>query len=429
MIEPSVRALAVLYLSIVLVHSVLQERNRRRHAAAPRQRPGGPHWRSIDVVIPCYNEEPSLLAACCASLEAQDYPRELLHVHLVDDGSWNREALRGVYQRYEGRAGWTVQLPASNRGKRGAQDIAVRLGSGDLLVTIDSDTVLAPDGIRRLVGAFADEGVAAVTGHVRVINREQNQLTRLIDERYRLLFEHERAAQSQVGAVLCCSGAFSAYRRAALDKVWTDYQSQMFMGRRCVTGDDLHLTNLLLANGYRSKYEPTARADTTVPSTLRGYVRQQLRWNQSFYRELSLTLRVLPRQRPYIALDVTARLLQPLLLAAGLTLAGMQAVGGLGEPLRVLTAVGTVAIMCLSSVGSLTFKATASCRGRFMLLYGLIYVGLLIPTRLWALTTLYQNRWSTRHLPARRLARDQRRSRLTIRLRTCLAAITLPLRS
>ncbi|HYY90116.1 MAG TPA: glycosyltransferase, partial [Chloroflexota bacterium] len=319
MVEPSLYAVVALYLAIAVIYAALQERNRRRHHAAPPPRRPGPPWPSVDVVLPCFNEDPAVLAACCASLEAQDYPGEL-HVFLIDDGSSNRDAVTGVYQRYRDHAGWTVLLLDHN-GKRRAQDAAVSAGMGELVVTVDSDTVFAPDGIRRLVGAFADPRVGAVTGDVRAVNSTQSWLTRLIDERYRLLFEHERAAQSRVGAVLCCAGPFSAYRRSALQRVWAAYLSQTFMGNRTVAGDDIHLTNLVLANGYDSRYEPSARALTMVPTTLRRYLRQQLRWNRSFYRELSLTLRVLRSQHPYVTLDVAARLFQPLLLAAVIALA------------------------------------------------------------------------------------------------------------
>lgn len=403
MVEPSLLyGVAALYLAIAVLYSVLQERNRRRHAAASRPGPVGPPWPSVDIVLPCYNEDPTLLAASCASLEAQDYPGEL-RVFLVDDGSTNRDLLRDVHLRYQGRPNWTVTLLERNRGKRWAHDVAIRHGSGELVVTIDSDTVLEPDGIRMLVGAFADERVGAVTGDVRVTNRKQNQLTRLIDERYRLLFQHERAAQSQAGAVLCCSGAFSAYRRTLLDKAWGDYLNQIFLGRRCKTGDDLHLTNLVLGLGFRSRYEPTARASTSVPTTLRRYIRQQLRWNQSFYRELGLTLRVLRSQHPYVTLDVAARLFQPLLLAAVIALAILRAVTGAGQPLGALSAIATVVVACLGSTVSLASKTSRRGRVRFMLLYGLLYVGLLIPTRIWALTTLYQNAWGTRRLGRGRL--------------------------
>jgi cellulose synthase/poly-beta-1,6-N-acetylglucosamine synthase-like glycosyltransferase len=392
---------AALYMGIALAYAVLQGRLASRHVSSSRPvRDGG--WPSVDVVLPCYNEDAAVLADCCAALERQDYPGEL-RMFLVDDGSANRDAIEAaVYRRYRDRDGWTVVLLARNQGKRVAQDAAVRRGRGELVVTMDSDTSVAPDGIRRLVAAFAEERIGAVTGDVRVRNLDHNRLTRLIDERYRLLFEQERAAQGMVGAVLCCSGPFSAYRRSALDKVWRDYLLQTFAGRTCVAGDDIHLTNLVLAHGYRSLYEPSAKALTIVPTTLRGYLRQQARWNRSFYRELLPTLRILPKRSPYLALDVGARLLLPLLLAAGVVLAAVRAVRTVqdaapGDP-RVLVGAGVVGLMVACSAWLLASKVLGRARGKldFVLLYGLLYVLLLIPVRFWSLATVLRNGWGTR---------------------------------
>jgi N-acetylglucosaminyltransferase len=409
-VEPWMSALVVaLYVGIALAYSALQERNRRRHAATTRPGWPGRTWPDVDVVLPCFNEDPTLLAASCASLETLDYPGRL-RVFVVDDGSSNRDALLPVYRRYLDRPGWTVILLDGNLGKRRAQDAAVRAGTGALVVTVDSDTVLARDALRRLVGPFADPSVGAVTGDVRISNVHESWLTRLVDERYRLLFQHERAAQSQVRAVLCCSGPFSAYRRSALEPVWRDYLTQTFMGRPSVAGDDLHLTNLVLASGLDSLYEPSARAWTNAPTTLRRYLRQQLRWNRSFYRELRPTLRAIAGRDRYLLLDVGARLLLPPLLALGVALAAVEAVAALRqgrtESLPLLAGAGMVAVMAAASVLLLGSKTS---RTRFVLQYGLIYVGLLVPVRFWALGTLRQNRWGTR-----RLARRARRRRHTV---------------
>jgi cellulose synthase/poly-beta-1,6-N-acetylglucosamine synthase-like glycosyltransferase len=402
-VESWLYLVAALYMGTALVYAVAQGRLASRHVSTSRTIPDG-GWPSVDVVLPCYNEDASVLADCCAALQAQDYPGEL-RMFLVDDGSANREAIEAaVYGRYRDRPGWTVVLLGGNQGKRIAQDAAVRRGRGELVVTMDSDTCVAPDAIRRLVAAFADDEIGAVTGDVRVRNLDHNRLTRLIDERYRLLFEQERAAQGMVGAVLCCSGPFSAYRRPVLAQVWGEYLSQTFAGRTCVAGDDIHLTNLVLAHGYQSLYEPSAKALTIVPTTLSGYLRQQARWNRSFYRELLPTLRILPNRSPYLALDVSARLLLPLLLAAGTVLATLWAVravqdAGAGHgDVRVLAGAGVVALMVACSAWLLAGKVLGPVRRRldFVVLYGLIYVLLLVPVRFWALATVLRNGWGTR---------------------------------
>jgi len=145
------RVVFLLYVTLVLVHSTLERlyalRSRRQRRAEPA-RPAEPdEWPAVDVVIPCFNEDPALLEACCRSVAGQDYPGPL-QVWLVDDGSANRGDLLGVYERW-GERGWTVRLLDRNTGKRAAQDEAVQRGSGELVVLMDSDTVLAPDAVRQ----------------------------------------------------------------------------------------------------------------------------------------------------------------------------------------------------------------------------------------------------------------------------------------
>ena len=72
------RVVFLLYVTLVLVHSTLERlyalRSRRQRRAEPA-RPAEPdEWPAVDVVIPCFNEDPSLLEACCRSVAAQDYP-------------------------------------------------------------------------------------------------------------------------------------------------------------------------------------------------------------------------------------------------------------------------------------------------------------------------------------------------------------------
>jgi N-acetylglucosaminyltransferase len=346
-------------------------------------------WPAVDVVIPCFNEAQSLLEACCRSVAGQDYPGPL-RVWLVDDGSRNRAALLAVYERWAAR-GWDVRLLESNVGKRAAQDKAVRRGTGELVVLMDSDTVLAPDAIRHAAATFADDRVGAVSGSIGVLNAPTNLLTRLIHHRYRLRFQVERPAQGFFTSLLCCSGPFAVYRRSLLDELWEGYLGQTFAGVPCTNGDDLHLTNLVLATGHQVLFEPRAIASTCVPRSLGQYLRQQLRWNRSFYRELRWTFQGIRSRHPYLALDVLARALLPLLLAAALLLL-------VGEGLLVgwevlATDLSLALAMLIVTAGFLLVHGASV---PFLLLYGPLHVALLVPVRVYALVTLASPRWETR---------------------------------
>ena len=280
---------------------------------------------------------------------------------------------------------------AANTGKRAAQDEGVREGGGELVVLMDSDTVLATDAVRQAAVCFRDERVGAVSGNVGVLNAAANLLTRLIHHRYRLRFQLERPAQGLFTSLLCCAGPFSVYRRSVLRDLWPRYLTQTFAGVRCTNGDDLHLTNLVLAAGRQVLFEPRAVASTSVPGSLRLYLRQQLRWNRSFYRELRWTFAGIRSRHPYLVLDVLARGLLPLLQAAALVLLASEGLL-VGWELLVADLTLALAMLLVTAVFLLGQGVSVS----FLLLYGPLHMVLLVPVRIVALLTLACPRWETR---------------------------------
>jgi N-acetylglucosaminyltransferase len=386
-----VNALAVivsLYLGIVPFWARRQRRRAAQGCAVARlshrdsTRPA-----SVDVIVTCRNEQPALLDRCLRSLQEQDY-RGKLRVWVVDDESENRADLLPLLATYA-QPGWRILLQPENHGKRAAQALALRQGNGTVVVMVDSDTVIARDGVRRIVAPFRRRKVGAVTSRLRALNAGESWLAQAIDTRYELLCERERAAQSYFGSVLCCAGPFSAFRRKAVEQVLGSYLS----GRR--SGDDLRLTNLVLRAGYRSEYQPLAVASTQVPATIKEFVLQQRRWNRSFYRELPQMLAIVARRRPYMLLDLAARALAPALIGAGLVATVADAVRA---PERLAFDAAALTLMALASAELLpSLRERPSWR--FALRYGLVFVALLLPVRCWAACTVLQDQWGTRRKP------------------------------
>jgi hyaluronan synthase/N-acetylglucosaminyltransferase len=346
---------------------------------------------TVTVVVPVYNEEPALLRPCLESIAGQDH--RPLEVIVVDDGSCANDQRSEVYATYEGRPGWTILREPVNRGKRMAQKRAFDRATGEVIVTIDSDTRLrTPDAIRRIQRRFADFRVGAVTGTVGVENRGRNLLTRLIAARYWMAFNQERAAQSLFGVTMCCSGPFSAYRGDLVRALKEEYVAQTFFGESCTFGDDRHLTNLILRDGHRVVYDHHAHARTNVPETLPSYLRQQVRWNKSFYREALWTARFAHRRNPYLAFDLVLQSILPFMLMVALAGVAVQAVGDPTILWRWLAVLGAIALL-RSSYGLLR---TGDPGFLVFVVYGFLHVALLIPTRLYALATLRRNHWGSR---------------------------------
>ena len=147
------------------------------HDVHPRRYPAYADEK-IAVLIRCFNESPELVEQSIRTvLEAEGRKQ----VVVIDDGSTN-----GVQERL---AQLAEELPIhvhyfpENRGKREALHVAVtHLLDDDIefVVTIDSDTVLEPDALVRVVEPLKDPSIGASTGNVLLLNERQNLLTRMI---------------------------------------------------------------------------------------------------------------------------------------------------------------------------------------------------------------------------------------------------------
>jgi hyaluronan synthase/N-acetylglucosaminyltransferase len=386
----------VLYGVLALSHIFLQmyighlEHRRQKHKHFTDWHRG--HFPSVSVIIPVYNEEPDILKDCLQSLCDQDY--ESLEVVVVDDGSKQRRQLkRDVYDKFAGHPRIHMVYTPINVGKRHAQKFGFNRCTGSIIVTVDSDTIVPRNAVRQLVQRFKDPTVGAVTGDVQVENHKVNILTRLIGYRYWSAFHQERAAQSFFYVLTCCSGPFSAYRKEVVDRVKDRYTSQQFLGQRCTFGDDRHLTNLVLEEGYRVVFDNKAIAYTHVPENMRIYLKQQVRWNKSFYREMLWTLRSYKKHHWYLLYDLVMQFILPFLLLLALGATIYQAV--VHDP-------GVVIKYILVLMGIALVRATYGLyRTRdtgflLFILYGFIHVLLLIPTRFYALCTLRRTGRGTR---------------------------------
>lgn len=91
-------------------------------------------------------------------------------------------------------------------------------------------------------------------------------------------------AMGRAGAVPCISGRTAVYRRSAVLPVLEDLENEFFLGKRCISGDDGRLTWLVLASGYSTVHQSTAKALSMFPSSFNAFVKQRVRWSRNSYR-------------------------------------------------------------------------------------------------------------------------------------------------
>lgn len=254
---------------------------------------------SLSVIVPAYNEGANVRRTILSVL-ASRYPTSRIEVIAVDDGStddtWT--FIQAAARRDPDRV--IVVRHPRNKGKREALATGMARARGEVVVTVDSDSTLEPDALRHLVAPLvADERVAVVSGNVFVMNRDCNLLTKLQSANFAIAYSYERAAQSVCGAVLCCPGVLSAYRRAAVAPIIERWSRQTFLGAPCSVGEDVALTTVLIGMGYRSVYQSTSIGHTIMPHRFSRMCRMLIRWKRGNLREAIQVLRNLARgQRP-----------------------------------------------------------------------------------------------------------------------------------
>jgi len=219
------------------------------------------------------------------SVAAARYPRARLEILAIDDGSTDQtwRYIEAAALRHPGLV-TAIRMPR-NQGKRAALAAGCRAARGEILVTVDSDSVIEAQSLLAIAGPFRDAKIGAVAGKVAVYNRDRSFLARMLHVRFILSFDFLRSVQSTFRTVYCCPGALSAYRTRVFREVLETWEKQTFLGAPCTYGEDRALTNLFFDRGYDAVYQRSAVVHTVVPETYARLCKMYLRWNRSYVRE------------------------------------------------------------------------------------------------------------------------------------------------
>ena len=222
---------------------------------------------AVTVAIACFNEEQTLEETLDYILD-QDYPGEL-RVLVADDGSTDRTAeVARLRARKDSRI---TAFSFPHGGKAQTLTRALAEVRTPLMATVDADTLVTPQALRRIVARLliSPPDTVAVAGAVFVRNSRDNFVTRAQEWDYFLGIASVKRQQGLFQGTMVAQGAFSVYRTAAVEAVggWPDR-----------IGEDIVLTWAMMRAGGRVGYERTAIAFTDAPLDLKSFARQRRRW-------------------------------------------------------------------------------------------------------------------------------------------------------
>lgn len=352
------------------------------------------------VIVPAYNEG-RLVYDTLMSLAGSDFPKEKMQLLAIDDGSKDDTWDWLVKAKAVLGDDLTIYKQPKNMGKRHALYRGFKVGTGDVFVTVDSDSVVDVHTLRNLLSPFVgNDKCGAVAGNVKVLNKEKGIIPKMLNVSFTFSFEFVRSAQSALGSVFCTPGALAAYRKDAVLNCLDDWMNQTFMGSLNTIGEDRAITNMILKQGFDVLFQKNAMVYTNIPEHYNNLSKMFLRWERSNVRENVMMSRfAFTNFREGSTLGIRVILLtQWLNVILAFPLLFLLFFGLFTYPILFLTS-ALVGILIFSTVQAIFYaKKYNTTEASLAYVYSIFYFFSLFWIKPYALVTVGKNGWLTREI-------------------------------
>lgn len=241
-----------------------------------------PQLKTVSVLLPVRNGEPWIQRKLESILDL-DYPKELLQIIVISDGS--TDGTEAAVRSFASRGVELVSIPRS--GKALALNEGMRRARGEILFFTDVRQNLDPAALRNLVACFADPRVGVASGELIILRGGT-----LEEANVGLYWRYEkwiRKCQSRLDSVVGASGCIYAMRAALAEPLHRD-----------TILDDVNLPLHAFFRGYRVIFDESARA-YDYPTSLGSEFRRKVRTQAGVYQTIGDYPALLgPRNRLWI---------------------------------------------------------------------------------------------------------------------------------
>ncbi len=236
----------------------------------PMQLPSDPNsWPTVDLLIPTYNEDLSVIRATVYAALGIDWPQEKLRIYILDDG--RRDEFRQFAE--EVGVGYIIR-PNNNHAKAGNLNHALGQINGELVAIFDCDHIPVRSFLQITVGWFVHDPKLALvqTPHHFLspdpFERNLDMFRRRPNEG-ELFYGLVQDGNDMWNAAFFC-GSCAVLRRTALDSIDG-------FAVETVT-EDAHTALRLHRKGWNSAYLRIPQAAGLATESLSAHIGQRIRW-------------------------------------------------------------------------------------------------------------------------------------------------------
>jgi len=208
---------------------------------APRDWPDPETWPAISIVVPAYNEERAIRRTIESLLEL-DYPHDRRQILIISDAS--ADGTDDIVREYAGDGVELLRLPQRS-GKTAAENSALPLLHGSIVVNTDATIRILPSALKPLIRVFQDPTIGVASGRDVSVG-DLAEEAGLSESGYVGYEMWVRSLETRVGSIVGASGCFYAIRRelheslvpAALSRDFASALTAREHGLRAVSVDE-----------------------------------------------------------------------------------------------------------------------------------------------------------------------------------------------
>jgi len=231
----------------------------------------------LTVVVAARDEEINIRARL-ENLREQEYPREMVEIIVVSDGSTDRTAQ--VVREFGDDHVKLIETPGKV-GKAAALNLGVEHAATDVVVFADARQRFETNVLAELVAMFADEEVGAVSGELVLESGVGSE----VGEGVGLYWNYEkliRRMESNIFATVGATGSIYAIRRP----LYRPLEPHALL-------DDFLVPMRIVLMGYRVLFVRSARAHDLASSTVKQEFARKVRTLAGNFQAVALEPRLL----------------------------------------------------------------------------------------------------------------------------------------
>ena len=224
------------------------------------------------ILIPAHNEE-KVIGATIASMLQLDYPKDKLHVVVINDGSTDStKEIISEYARRDRRVElFDIPKGEGGKGKSRALNLGVKCATSDVIAIYDADNTPDRNSLRYLVAQLLlYKDLGGVIGKFRTVNKNRNLLTRFINVETLSFQSMLQAGRWQMHGIATLPGTNFV--------MWTSLIRQLGGWDEEALTEDSELSIRIYEAGYKIKYIPYAVTYEQEPQEWRVWIKQRMRW-------------------------------------------------------------------------------------------------------------------------------------------------------